>query len=74
MHIESKEELITLLELIGYVEDTDVPPMWRPTMVDKFKRRPAVLLLWINGCQIKGVIGFLTFTKAWQYIGDLNVK
>ncbi len=74
MYVESKEELITLLKLVGYAEKADVPPGWRPTMVDRFAQRPKIFLFWVNGCQIHGVGKFLTFTEAWEYIGALNVK
>ena len=75
MYVESKEELMVLLKLVGYAEKADALPGWRPTMVDGFaQQRPKIFLLWVNGCQIHGVDKFLTFTEAWQYISDLKVE
>ncbi len=75
MHVESKEELIALLKLVGYAEDAGAPPGWRLAMVDRFaQQRPKIFLLWVNGCKIHGVNKFLTFTEVWEYIGALNVK
>jgi len=64
--VESNEELLALLDLIGYTEVPALPPAWRPTL--QREGYPQVSLLWINGCKVAGINDFLTFTEAWEAI------
>lgn len=69
MYVETKEELIALLNLIGYTEairHRETDDAWHPTMVHD--TLPWVRLIWLNGCKMHNCKDFLTFNNAWLRI------
>lgn len=71
MHIENRDQMISLLKLAGYVQRSIVRSQ---TDVNYYSstfthaRLPQVVMVWVKSCKVSGYSSFLSFDEAWEII------